>query len=929
MGTAYNVSAGLALIPLAAQHLTTCSLKQLAQSVILVPNHRARLQFREALRQFGPVVPNIMPLGELERPWLWQQAARMGGDALTSFCALPRPISAQQRMLALTQYLDSQRIPLGLRALTHEQLIHTARMVCDSWDAMAREGVEAAKLATAAGQYFSDHWQQRLQLLRTATDWWLKYRQQQQCASEVEWRNQVADWLATGWAQHPIDTPVWIVGSTGSHYATWRLMQAIQHLPEGAIWFQGVNTSLLEQDWLEIDPTHPQYIFKQTLQHSDLTRQALQTLGEPCARYDWMTQRYTVGKHYSAPDAEATTQVVRLDARDEHEEADVVAALMREVLETPGKTAALITPDETLMQRVNARLKPLGIQADNAAGLPLSYHPVWQAFCLLAKLALNPDDPVIWLQWLKHPLVTATLPEWETIMPKLELRAFRCEYRQRPLRQRIAQHLPSLPEDASSLAAWRAMLESVATLAQLLGDHYRAWPDKLEAHTRIFHALVPKTDIDNLMASNMAALQDYRLAVEPAQYLACLQALCASDKYFPEQSPHPRLMMLPPIEARLVQADRIILAGLNEGQWPQHHGSQGWLHPSLHQYFGMLPADVQTGVSGLDMALFSAQAGELYLCRSKRRDNVDQLASRWLEALQPEVTPAEPLPEHLVWLRHRHYDLPHAETPASAFSPPLDSRPTQLSPSSVELLVNDPYAFYAKYIMRLAPVEPLEQVQSAKELGLFVHQLMERLNDAISEGQAANTDTYQKILNSLLDAYRDDPIIIHQWGPRLHALADSVIAAERLDRCDGASIEAEQTLEQIIISEPTLVTLKGRADRISKASENQARIIDYKTGQLPSQKDVQAGFSPQLALLGWLVQQQIGAEITGLYYWKIAQASKGVDRMEIEDAPARVEQIEQALHGLMQYYYQQQQPFDASIANKPNTDYAHLARRAS
>src|SRR5271156_893213 len=54
-------------------------------------------------------------------------------------------------------------------------------------------------------------------------------------------------------------------------------------------------------------------------------------------------------------------------ADNETEEALALAIAMREALETPGKTAALITPDPSIARRVAVELKRWGVEVEDSA----------------------------------------------------------------------------------------------------------------------------------------------------------------------------------------------------------------------------------------------------------------------------------------------------------------------------------------------------------------------------------------------------------------------------------------------------------------------------------------------------------------------------------------------------------------------------------
>ena len=74
---------------------------------------------------------------------------------------------------------------------------------------------------------------------------------------------------------------------------------------------------------------------------------------------------------------------------------------------TPGRTAALVTPDRQLATRVSAHLRRWGIEADDSAGQPLSRLPPGTLLIAMAEALAERFAPVALLTLLKHPLVMA------------------------------------------------------------------------------------------------------------------------------------------------------------------------------------------------------------------------------------------------------------------------------------------------------------------------------------------------------------------------------------------------------------------------------------------------------------------------------------------------------------------------------------------
>ena len=99
------------------------------------------------------------------------------------------------------------------------------------------------------------------------------------------------------------------------------------------------------------------------------------------------------------------TGVRAIELADPAEEAQAIAIALREALETPGRTAALVTPDRSLARRVSTHLRRWGIEADDSAGRPLSQLAPGTLLLALATAAAEQFAPVPLLALLKHPLV--------------------------------------------------------------------------------------------------------------------------------------------------------------------------------------------------------------------------------------------------------------------------------------------------------------------------------------------------------------------------------------------------------------------------------------------------------------------------------------------------------------------------------------------
>ena len=186
----------------------------------------------------------------------------------------------------------------------------------------------------------------------------------------------------------------------------------------------GLANSLSDEEWEALGPdehvraeqTHPQYHLKLLLDRIGVARGEVQLwpasgrAASPSVRARAVTNAMTAAdfsdKWSSLKSAERRLTGVRAaEFADGASEAQGIALALREALETPDRTAALVTPDRMLARRVSALLRRWGIEADDSAGRALGETPVGTLLLAIASAAAEELAPVPLLALLKHPLV--------------------------------------------------------------------------------------------------------------------------------------------------------------------------------------------------------------------------------------------------------------------------------------------------------------------------------------------------------------------------------------------------------------------------------------------------------------------------------------------------------------------------------------------
>jgi ATP-dependent helicase/nuclease subunit B len=357
------------------------------------------------------------------------------------------------------------------------------------------------------------------------------------------------------------------------------------------------------------------------------------------------------------------------------------------------------------------------------------------------------------------------------------------------------------------------------------------------------------------------------LAVTSDDAVPLLRQLLDAQAVRPPYGGHPRIFIWGLLEARLQRADLIILGGLNEGVWPALPAPDPWLPPKIRATLKMPTLENRIGLAAHDFAS-ALGAPEVLITRARRDAKSPTVASRFLLRLNaisgglPRDIPLERLTREL--------DDPGAPKPADrpAPSPPSEQRPDRISVTQVDRLKADPFAFYALKILRLAPIDPVDSDHTARWKGDAVHKALEEWQ----QHDHCDPDKLRAHTERLLKDDAIHPMLRALWAPRLLEAIDWIVETERGNQAAGRRpLAAEVTGETSLAG----VVVHGRVDRIDRLPGGGLAIIDYKTGQPPSQKSVTEGFALQLALLGLIGRaggfEGVSGDPQAFEYWSLAR----------------------------------------------------------
>ena len=874
---------------------------RVADGLILLPTRRAARALADAFLRVSDgralLLPRIVAIGALDETPL----------ALAGALDLPPAIDPLDRVAHLARLILAMHGDHGAPRFA-DGAWPLASELASLMDEAARAEIDLARtLPLAAAPEYAEHWQKTLQFLSIVTQAWPDWLKERAAMDPGARGVALLHAQAEAWERDPPQYRVLLAGLTAPYPALTHLARMIAHLPNGDVLLPGLDTGMDQAAWDTLRPTHPQAGLRTLLAGLEADRTdvrpwpVIPVSAVPPSRPTLLHCALLPAKAFAAQQSAAPRPdgLRLLTAEDEQQEAVAIALILRDALETPAARAALVTPDRALAGAVAAALAGFGVIADDSAGEPLADTPPAVFLRLLAQAVAEQLAPVPLLALLKHPMAALGLDpaECRSAARALELACLRgprpmgglsglrqavAQARHQPkaaadllnrLERRIAPLLRMVAAAEEAPAAWLAgLIESAELLAatdrepgaaQLWAmEEGEALAEHLADALRAFVALPAQPP------ARMPGLLDAVLADVAVRTRRALRGRDGTE--------HPRAFIWGLQEARLQSAEVMVLGGLVEGVWPPFAEPGPWLSRPMREAIGLPLPERTVGQAAHDFVGAACAAPEVVLSAPKRRDRAPAVPARWLVRLLATLGP-EGLAAHPAAGWARALDQPAGPPRPVAPprpAPPVVLRPRALSVTEIETWIRDPYGIYARHILKLRKLDELEQETDAADYGTLVHGGMHAFLESV--GTAWPQDVAQRLRTAMMNALAEArlrPALARWWAPRLLRIADFVAAEEaaRRSRCELETMRCEVAGEWRPVEN---FLLKGRADRIERRRDGTLSVIDYKTGSVRSQKEVEDGRAPQLLLEAAMAEAgAFGAELSGtageLAYWKL------------------------------------------------------------
>ncbi len=931
----------------------------LAQATLYLPTRRAcrlaRGVFLDVLGADVAILPRIVPIGDIDEDEIAFAEAATGSDALD----VPDALGGLQRRLMLAQLIlkwtamPEMRTEAGvpLIANTPSAALSLADTLARLIDDMTTRQVSWDKLDTLVPDDVDKYWQLTLKFLDIARKHWPAILEQNDRIEPAMRRDLLI--AAEARRLEKAAGPVIAAGSTGSMPATAMLLETIAKLPHGAVVLPGLDTHLDDQSWKLVDGSlgHPQVAMHALLAKLGIARDEVTPLAEAGNREAFAAEamRPAGATELWRDRAEFTLDhLVAIPTANADEEALTIAVVLREAAEQPGKTAALVTPDRALARRVVAHLARWNVPVDDSGGDALPDTPAGIFARLAAQTAIGGLEPVTLLALLKHPLFQIGDAY---AVAAIEIAALRGP-RPKPGSAGLALALSHQQTDPQATDLVARIAAALAPLENL-GGKPLAFSDLAARHRQVVAALSETIAFAGTDGRALEAAFDEiddaasALPVRASDYAELFQTAITDRVVRRHEEPDVRVRIYGLLEARLQSADRVVLGSLVEGVWPPETRSDPWLSRPMRSELGLDLPERRISLSAHDFAQ-ALGAKEVILTYAGKLGGAPTVTSRFLQRVAA-VAGADAWNDALA--RGAHYlawarglDEPQIKSGQRIKRPeprpPLAARPTRLSVTEIEHWLRDPYTIYARHILKLRPLDAVDTPPGAADRGTVIHGAIEEFTKTYAEQLPADPLAELIALGRKHFAPLDDyPEARAFWWPRFERIARWFTYWEAGRRAALSDLHAEAGGLIEIPSDNGVFTLRTRADRIERLSDGRYAILDYKTGRVPGDREVQVGLAPQLTLEGAILRQggfariPAGASIAEFVYVGMRGGDPaGVAESVVlkdSDPDAESDNALRKLTGLVNRFADQKQPYSSLVSPMWKTrygDYDHLAR---
>lgn len=902
---------------------------------IYLPTRRSKHRLTEIINQKKPnsFLPKIISLTNLDS----EAIAFISLNLMKEITQLPKVLSSARRR-ALLFSLVSKFNEQNNKSYNINQLVSSLETLIDD---LLNEHIPLEKLSNLDPGFNTDHHVNSISFLKLFSQIWPAILKEENVISPQEYRRILITLQKKAWAEKPPEHPIWLVGASGSLPEVRTLMKAIGSLATGSVFLPGYDPQIKNN----IPVHHPfasQNLFIEESQLDAQTIKAVPTSYVPCDTALYKCLQRDSDSDPEKSDSSLFEKLNILEADRIDEEAAAIALYIRHFLEETHKTILIVTQNRSLAANIKHHLKAFDIYVDDSANISIDQtatgsfiksslftlvSPIcsWIDFVALLKhpLCQIQGDRIGYLKALrwfeKHILRGARLPVlWIDVKSFVLNRLEQYTHEEAITCSNFFTHLFALIDNFQSTCRKNSLQNCFQSHGYIL-SYLIGGDTKNEEQL-------------NVVLDELASALESLPSVGSVPYSQILTSiLCTLMSPPAVSSIRPQVQILGILESRLLRSDLAIMAGMNSDTWPVQQQDDPWLNRSMREQIGLPLPEQNLGFAALDMMNILG-CKKILLTRSNSHNGKPTQPNIFWHLLKLKAakqgTKIQSANKYISWVRQRRYP-PNQST----HSPPFvhvdpQHLPPKISISDSSLLLNAPYLFYLHKIALLRPLPPLSVKTDAVNFGIMMHDILNKL--AASFHLYCSQEKSYQLMHQMLKKYMKGAIAPAFWRRRAENIIcyflDHIKTSKNIE-----AIVTEISGSLFIEHQGKVLEIIGRTDRIDIYKDS-IEIIDYKTGQVPTQTAVANHLAPQLSLEAALYYQgsyqklKPNVDVQQISYWKLSGKENPVEIIPIKaHAKDLANSVIESLKEKIEKYYMLGQAFSLT-ADQDNPDYYTLTR---
>lgn len=410
--------------------------------------------------------------------------------------------------------------------------------------------------------------------------------------------------------------------------------------------------------------------------------------------------------------------------------------------------------------------------------------------------------------------------------------------------------------------------------------------------------------------------KDFR-TIDLDTYKSLLSYFLSQQSYSEEFSFYPAVNIIKNDEARLINYDLVVLFNCNDGNFPVNVANDFLMNNSMRKQFGLFSKNCEVGKMALDFIQLLNNK-QVLITRSIKLDDSITFKSRFLQRLETylrytgtEIKKNDIIPQYV-------YEDKYVEK-ANCAKRPLPtydiSKIKSISATNFEVLLSNPYDFYAKFALKLYENNFLLAFNPSSYFGTVIHAIFE---DYVKEYDNVDKNIIKLVEDKINEYFCNNEIAKELHHDDIVELSQSFYVLDSERRESGLKITAEKEYR----CNYNGMELTARIDRLEE-NGNDVNLIDYKTSTSYKKRDITDGKKAQLPFTAFILQQN-GKNINLIEYWRR-------DKKNLKPESVDGKQLQEILEKFKKYfdmaiqYFTENKTFKATNYNQ-YSNYSHLSR---